>query len=57
VVQQPYEFGKQAITRMEKYLSGDKAQLAGGKIIIPTMIIKQAEVAGFEAKLKKLLGQ
>lgn len=56
VVQQPYEFGKQAITRMEKYLSGDKSQLAGGKIIIPTMIIKQADVAGFEAKLNKLLG-
>jgi len=57
VVQQPYEFGKQAITRMDKYLRGDKSQLAGGKIIIPTMVIKKAEVADFEVKLKKLLGQ
>ena len=31
VVQQPYEFGKQAITRMAKYLSGDKEALADGK--------------------------
>jgi ribose transport system substrate-binding protein len=57
VVQQPYEFGKQAITRMQKYLGGDKSQLAEGKLIIPTRIIKQADVADFEAQLKKLLGK
>jgi ribose transport system substrate-binding protein len=57
VVQQPYEFGKQAITRMDKYLHGDKSQLAEGKIIIPTLAIKSDNVADFSAKLKKLLGQ
>ena len=29
VVQNPYEFGKQSITRMDKYLHGDKFALAG----------------------------
>jgi ribose transport system substrate-binding protein len=57
VVQQPYEFGKQAITRMDKYLHGDKSQLADGKIIVPTLSIKSDNVADFSAKLKKLLGK
>lgn len=57
VVQQPYEFGKQAITRMYQYLQGDKSQLAGPKIIIPTRVIKKADVADFEVQLKKLIGQ
>jgi len=57
VVQQPYEFGKQAITRMDKYLHGDKSQLADGKIIVPTLGIKSDDVAEFSAKLKKLLGK
>ena len=57
VVQQPYEFGKQAITRMAKYLGGDKSALAGGKQIVPTLSIQQANVAEFSAKLKKLLGK
>ncbi|HET7624497.1 MAG TPA: sugar-binding protein [Verrucomicrobiae bacterium] len=59
VVQQPYEFGKQAITRMAKYLGGDKTQLngEGGKIFIPTREIKKDNVAEFQAQLKKLLGQ
>ncbi len=34
VVQNPFEFGKQSVTRMEKYLLGDKTQLAG-KMFIP----------------------
>jgi len=57
VVQQPYEFGKQAITRMDKYLAGDQSWLAGGKIIIPTKVIQKADVADFAAQLKKLLGK
>ena len=40
VVQQPYEFGRQAITRMEKYLRGDKSQLAGGVIYVPTQALR-----------------
>jgi ribose transport system substrate-binding protein len=57
VVQKPYEFGKQAITRMDKYLRGDKSQLAGGKMFVPTRDIKKDNVADFQAELKKLLGQ
>jgi ribose transport system substrate-binding protein len=57
VVQQPYEFGKQAITKMDKYLRGDKSALAGGKQIIPTVAIKKDSVAEFQARLKKLLGK
>jgi ribose transport system substrate-binding protein len=57
IVQQPYEFGRQAITRMDKYLRGDQSQLAGGKMFIPTRAIKKDNVADFQAKLKKLLGQ
>ncbi len=57
VVQQPYEFGRQAITRMAKYLEDDKTQLAGGKIYIPTIAIQKDNVADFQAKLKTLLGK
>jgi len=57
VVQQPYEFGRQAITRMAKHLAGDKDALAGGKQIVPTFAIKHDNVAEFSARLKKLLGK
>jgi ribose transport system substrate-binding protein len=57
VVQQPYEFGKQAITRMDKYVHGDKTQLAGGKMYVPTQALKQDTVAAFADNLKKILGK
>lgn len=57
VVQQPYEFGRQAITRMAKYVGGDTAALAGGRQIVPTLAIKRDNVAEFSARLKKLLGE
>jgi ribose transport system substrate-binding protein len=57
VVQQPYEFGKQAITRMAQYRSGDRQALAGGKQIVPTVSIKKDNVAEFQARLKELLGK
>lgn len=57
VVQQPYEFGYQAITKMAKYLGGDKSALAGGQQIVPTLSIKKDNVAEFKAKLDKLLGK
>lgn len=56
IVQQPYEFGKQAIERMDKYLHGDKTQLVG-KMFIPTQAIKKDNVADYQAKKKQLLGQ
>lgn len=57
VVQQPFEFGRQSITRMTKYLAGDKAALGGGKQIVPTLSIKKETVAAFSANLKKQLGK
>ncbi|HEY9509372.1 MAG TPA: sugar-binding protein [Verrucomicrobiae bacterium] len=57
VVQQPFEFGKQAITKMAKYLEGDKEALAGGKQIVPTRSLKKDDVSAFKTDLAKILGQ
>jgi ribose transport system substrate-binding protein len=58
VVQQPYEFGYQAIVLMDKVLNGDKKAIpADKKIIVPTLAIDQANVDAFVAKLKKLRGR
>ena len=58
VVQQPFEFGKQAVLRMAQYIRGDKTALSPtGKQIISTLSIKQDTVADFQARLKKLLGK
>lgn len=57
VVQQPYEFGRQSILRMAKYLNGDKEALAGGTQIVPTLSIKKDGVAEFAARLKTLTGK
>lgn len=56
VAQQPYEFGRQSILRMAKYLGGDKEALAGGTLIIPTLSIKKDGVAEFSERKKKLVG-
>jgi ribose transport system substrate-binding protein len=57
VVQQPFEFGHQAITKMAKYLGGDKDALAGGKQIIATRSLKKDDIATFKADLAKMLGK
>lgn len=57
VVQQPYEFGKQAITKMAQHLGGDTNALAGGKQIVPTRNLKKDDIAEFKANLKKILGK
>jgi ribose transport system substrate-binding protein len=58
VVQQPYEFGYQAIQLMEKVVRGDKAAIPAGKqIIIPTLEITRSNVDDFWAKLKVLRGR
>jgi ribose transport system substrate-binding protein len=56
IVQNPFEFGKQSVTRMEKYLLGDKTQL-NGKMFIPTRDIKKDNVSDYQGELKKILGQ
>jgi ribose transport system substrate-binding protein len=57
VVQNPFEFGKDSVTRMEKYLKGDKSALAGGTIYIPTRDIRKDNVAAYQEEVKKILGQ
>jgi ribose transport system substrate-binding protein len=58
VVQQPYEFGYQAIKLMDKVLNGDKSAIpADKKIIVPTLGIDKASVDEFAAKLKKQRGK
>jgi len=57
VVQQPFEFGRQAILGMSRYLTGHQEALAGGRQIIPTLSIQKGNVAEFSARLKKILGQ
>ena len=57
VVQQPYEFGKQAIGIMNKYLGGDKNVFpADKKLIIPTLPITKDKVEDFAARLKVMRG-
>ncbi len=57
VVQQPFEFGKQAITKMAEYLHGNKDALAGGKQILATRNLKKDDIAGFKADRAKILGK
>jgi ribose transport system substrate-binding protein len=58
VVQQPYEFGYQAIQIMNKILNGDRSMIPPGKqIFIPTLVIDKDNVAGFTEKINKLRGR
>jgi ribose transport system substrate-binding protein len=58
VVQQPYEFGHQAITLMAKYLDGDKTVIPAGKqIFVPTLAVQKDNVDEFSKKLKELRGR
>ncbi len=58
VVQQPFEFGYQAITRMAKALRGDKSVIpAEKKVIVPTKLITKDNVDEFWSNLKKQTGK
>lgn len=58
VVQQPYEFGYQAITLLAKALKGDRSGIpAGHQVFIPTMVIRQDNVDEFRTKLTALRGR
>ena len=58
VVQQPFEFGRTAITDMAKYIRGDKSVVPEShKIIIPTVEINKSNVDDFSTKLNALLGK
>jgi ribose transport system substrate-binding protein len=57
VVQNPYEFGRQAVTLMAKKLRNENPDIpADDKVIVPTRAIDKSNVDEFWANLKKLRG-
>jgi len=58
VVQQPYEFGYQAILLMSKALAGDKSGIPASKqLFVPTLTIKKDTVEEFTKKINGLRGR
>lgn len=58
VVQQPYEFGYQAITLMAKHLRGDQSVVPANKqIFVPTLVVQKEGVDEFWTKLRQLRGK
>lgn len=58
VVQQPYEFGYQAIQMMAKVLTGDKSGIPASKqVFVPTLVIKKDNVEEFTKKINQLRGR
>jgi ribose transport system substrate-binding protein len=58
VVQQPFEFGYQSVTLLDKVLKGDRSGIpASRQVFIPTMVIRQDNVDGFRTKLAQLRGR
>ena len=58
VVQQPYQFGYQAIKLMAKVLGGDKSAIPDSKVIIvPTIQVQKANVQDFWDKLNTMRGK
>src|SRR5215218_1584758 len=58
VVQQPYEFGYQAIKLMAAALAGDRSKIPANKQkFVPTKVIKQAEVEEFTKQINQLRGR
>jgi len=58
VVQQPYEFGYQSVTLLEKALSGDRSGIPPGhQVFIPTRVIRQNDVDELKTSLAQLRGR
>jgi ribose transport system substrate-binding protein len=58
VVQQPFEFGYQAIKLMAQSLKGDKSQIPPNKqIVIPTQIVNKDNVEDFTRRINELRGR
>jgi ribose transport system substrate-binding protein len=58
IVQQPFEFGYQSMILLAKIKGGDSSSVpADKKIIVPTLVIKQADVDAFKTKLDGLRGR
>jgi ribose transport system substrate-binding protein len=58
VVQQPFEFGYQAITLMANVLAGDRSGIPSTRqLFIPTRVLRQNDVDEFRKKLTELRGR
>ena len=58
VVQQPYEFGYQAIVRMAQAVRGDRSFIPESKqIIVPTLVVNRSNVEAFTARINELRGR
>jgi ribose transport system substrate-binding protein len=58
VVQQPFEFGYQAITRMAQAVRGDRSFIPATKqIIVPTLVVNRANVDEFTQRINTLRGR
>ena len=58
VVQQPYEFGYQAITKMAQAVRGDRSFIPATKqIIVPTLVVNRANVDEFTQRINTLRGR
>ena len=58
VVQQPYEFGYQAIKRMAQAVRGDRSFIPDTKqIIVPTLVVNRANVDEFTRRINTLRGR
>lgn len=58
IVQQPFEFGYQAIIMLNKALNGDKSAIPANKLmIIPTKVVNKDNVEEFKTNLDKLRGR
>ena len=58
VVQQPFEFGYQAIVRMAQAVRGDRSFIPPSKqIIVPTQVVKRANVEEFTRRINQLRGR
>jgi ribose transport system substrate-binding protein len=58
VVQQPYEFGYQAVKLMAQVLQGDTSVIPATKlVIVPTIVVNKSNVADFTVKLNELRGR
>ena len=58
VVQQPFEFGYQAITLMAQAVRGDRSFIPASKqIIVPTLVVNRGNVEEFTKKINELRGR
>ena len=58
IVQQPYEFGYQAIQKMAQAARGDRSFIPSSKqIIVPTIVVNRGNVESFTKRINELRGR